>query len=100
MIDFNSEKNTKIIYIETPTNPAVDIIDVEWLGKLAKKHNVLLVVDNCFATPYIQQPIKYGADLVIHSATKYIDGQGRVMGGLIAGDKGLIDEIQGFVIFG
>lgn len=88
--------NTKIIYIETPTNPAVDIIDLEWLGKLAKKHNVLLVVDNCFATPYIQQPIKYGADLVIHSATKYLDGQGRVLGGVICGKQELIDEIKLF----
>ncbi len=88
--------NTKIIYIETPTNPAVDIIDLEWLGKLAKKYKVLLVVDNCFATPYIQQPIKYGADLVIHSATKYLDGQGRVLGGLIVGKKELIAEIKLF----
>jgi len=88
--------STKIIYIETPTNPAVDIIDLEWLGKLAKKHNVLLVVDNCFATPYIQQPIKYGADLVIHSATKYLDGQGRVLGGIIVGRQDLIDEVKLF----
>jgi len=88
--------NTKIIYIETPTNPAVDIIDLEWLGKLAKKYKVLLVVDNCFATPYIQQPIKYGADLVIHSATKYLDGQGRVMGGIIVGKQELIDEVKLF----
>ena len=88
--------NTKIIYIETPTNPAVDIIDLEWLGKLAKKYNVLLVVDNCFATPYIQQPIKYRADLVIHSATKYLDGQGRVLGGIIVGKQYLIDEIKLF----
>ena len=88
--------NTKAIYIETPTNPGVDIIDLEWVGALAKKHNILLIVDNCFATPYIQQPIKYGADLVIHSATKYLDGQGRVMGGLIAGSQKLIDEVEGF----
>ena len=88
--------NTKIIYIETPTNPAVDIIDLEWLGKLAKKHGILLVVDNCFATPYIQQPIKYGADLVIHSATKYLDGQGRVLGGIIVGKQELIDEVKLF----
>ena len=88
--------NTKIIFIETPTNPAVDIIDLEWLGKLAKKHNVLFVVDNCFATPYIQQPIKYGADLVIHSATKYLDGQGRVLGGIIVGRKELMNEVKLF----
>jgi len=90
------QSNTKIIYIETPTNPAVDIIDLEWLGAIAKKHGVLLVVDNCFATPYIQQPIKYGADLVIHSATKYLDGQGRVLGGIIVGRKELIEEVKLF----
>jgi O-succinylhomoserine sulfhydrylase len=87
---------TKIIYIETPTNPAVDIIDLEWIAGLAKKHNVLLIVDNCFATPYIQQPIKYGADLVIHSATKYLDGQGRVLGGIIVGRQDLIIEVKLF----
>lgn len=88
--------NTKILFIETPTNPGIDILDLEWLGKFAKQHNLLLLVDNCFATPYLQQPIKYGADLVIHSATKYIDGQGRVLGGLIAGKKELITEIKAF----
>ena len=90
------QENTKIVYIETPTNPGVDIIDLEWLGKFCKERGLLLIVDNCFATPYLQQPIKYGANLSIHSATKYIDGQGRVMGGLIAGDANLIEEIQGF----
>ncbi len=90
------QENTKLVFVETPTNPGVDIIDLEWLGNFSKEHNLLLVVDNCFATPYLQQPIKYGADLVIHSATKYLDGQGRVLGGLIAGKQNLIDEIQGF----
>ena len=90
------QENTKIVYIETPTNPGVDIIDLEWLGKFCKERGLLLIVDNCFATPYLQQPIKYGANLSIHSATKYIDGQGRVMGGLIAVDANLIEEIQGF----
>lgn len=89
-------EKTKIVFIETPTNPGVDILDLEWLGKFCKKNNVLLLVDNCFATPYLQQPIKFGAHLVIHSATKYIDGQGRVLGGLIAGDKNLINEIKAF----
>ncbi len=87
---------TKILFIETPTNPGVDILDLEWLGNFCKKNNLLLLVDNCFATPYLQQPIKFGANLVIHSATKYIDGQGRVLGGLIAGDKNLINEIKAF----
>ena len=90
------QPNTKIIFIETPTNPAVDLIDLEWLGKLAKKNNVLLLVDNCFATPYNQQPIKFGADIVIHSATKYLDGQGRVLGGILVGRKELIDEVKLF----
>ncbi len=90
------QDNTKLVFVETPTNPGVDIIDLEWLGGFAKTHSLLFVVDNCFATPYLQQPIKYGADLVIHSATKYLDGQGRVLGGLIAGKQELIDEIQAF----
>jgi len=89
--------NTKMIFVETPSNPALDIIDLEWLGKLAKKHNCILVVDNCFATPVLQQPIKFGADLVIHSATKYIDGQGRVLGGVTVGKKNLITEIRAFL---
>lgn len=88
--------NTKMIFIETPSNPALDIIDLEWLGKLAAKHNLILNVDNCFATPYLQQPIKYGAHLVTHSATKFIDGQGRTIAGAIVGSKELIKEIRFF----
>jgi len=88
--------NTKILYAESPTNPAIDIIDLELLGKLAKKHNILLVIDNCFATPYLQNPIKYGADLVLHSATKLMDGQGRVLGGVAVGRADLIREIYLF----
>jgi O-succinylhomoserine sulfhydrylase len=88
--------STKFLYAETPTNPGVDIIDLELLGKIAKKYNLLLVIDNCFATPYIQQPIKYGADLVIHSATKLMDGQGRVLGGVVVGNGDLIREIYLF----
>lgn len=89
-------KNTKILYLETPTNPGLDIIDLKAAGDLAKKHNLILVVDNCFATPINQRPIDFGAHLVIHSATKYIDGQGRGMGGIILGSKELIDKIQAF----
>jgi len=89
--------NTKMIFIETPSNPALDIIDLGWLGKLSKKHKCILVVDNCFATPFLQQPIKYGADLVIHSATKYIDGQGRVLGGVTVGKKDLMVDIKAFL---
>ena len=87
---------TKLIFAETPSNPGVEIIDLERLGKLAKAHELLLLIDNCFATPYIQKPIRYGADLVIHSATKYMDGQGRVLGGLIAGKKELIASVEAF----
>ena len=90
------QPNTKILYIETPTNPAVDILDLELLGKIAKKYKLLLVIDNCFATPYLQNPIKFGADLVIHSATKLIDGQGRVLGGVTVGKADLIREIYLF----
>ncbi|MEO8234237.1 MAG: aminotransferase class I/II-fold pyridoxal phosphate-dependent enzyme [Flavobacterium sp.] len=88
--------NTKILFAESPTNPAVDIIDLELLGKIAKKHNLILIIDNCFATPYIQQPIKFGAHLVVHSATKLIDGQGRVLGGVTVGSAALIREIYLF----
>lgn len=84
---------TRFIYLETPTNPAIELIDLEFVAAIAKKHNVLLIVDNCFATPYLQQPIKFGADLSLHSATKYMDGQGRVLGGVVVGKKDLIKEI-------
>ena len=90
------QPNTKILYVETPTNPAIEILDLELLGKIAKKHNLLFIVDNCFATPYLQQPIKYGADVVVHSATKLIDGQGRVLGGVAVGREDLIREIYLF----
>ncbi|MGB5942168.1 MAG: aminotransferase class I/II-fold pyridoxal phosphate-dependent enzyme [Leeuwenhoekiella sp.] len=87
---------TKVLYVESPTNPAVDVLDLELIGKIAKKHNLIYIVDNCFATPYLQQPIKFGADLVIHSATKMIDGQGRVLGGVTVGPEDLIREIYLF----
>lgn len=90
------QPNTKILYIESPTNPGVDILDIELLGNIAKKHNLLFIVDNCFATPYLQTPIQFGADLVIHSATKLIDGQGRVLGGVTVGKADLISEIYLF----
>ncbi|MEE9430714.1 MAG: aminotransferase class I/II-fold pyridoxal phosphate-dependent enzyme [Melioribacteraceae bacterium] len=89
-------KNTKMIFIETPSNPGLEIIDLEWVGKLSKKYNLILNVDNSFATPLIQNPIDYGADLVTHSATKYIDGQGRVIGGIIVGRKDLIKDVRFF----
>jgi len=90
------QPNTKILYLETPTNPAIEVLDLEFFGKIAKKHNLIFIVDNCFATPYLQQPMKYGADIVVHSATKLIDGQGRVLGGVAVGREDLIREIYLF----
>lgn len=90
------QPNTKLLYVETPSNPGLDIIDLEWLGNFASENGLILIVDNCFATPYLQTPVKYGADLVIHSATKYIDGQGRTLGGIVVGKKELIHKIYLF----
>lgn len=89
--------NTKLLYLETPSNPGLDIIDIEFVSNLCKQHNILFIVDNCFATPAVQQPIKYGADLVLHSATKFIDGQGRVLGGVVVGKKELIKQLYLFI---
>lgn len=90
------QPSSKLFYIETPTNPGLEIVDLEAAVKFCKAHNLLLVVDNCFATPVLQQPLKFGADLVIHSATKYFDGQGRVLGGIVCGRKDLVKEIYLF----
>jgi O-succinylhomoserine sulfhydrylase len=87
---------TKMIYLETPTNPGLDIIDLEFASSLAKKHKLILNVDNCFATPISQRPIDFGADLSVHSATKWMDGQGRVLGGVIVGKKELVRDIYLF----
>ena len=88
--------NTKMIYIETPTNPGLEILDLAMIGKIAKENKLIYNVDNCFATPVNQKPIDFGADLVIHSATKWLDGQGRVLGGVVVGKKELIKEIYLF----
>jgi len=88
------QPNTKMLFLETPSNPGLDIIDLELAGQLAKKHNLILNVDNCFATPYLQNPGKWGAHIVSHSATKFIDGQGRVIGGAILGDTDLIEKVR------
>ena len=90
------QKNSKMIYLETPTNPGLDLIDLQVVGDLAKKYNLIYCVDNCFATPIGQLPVHYGADLVVHSATKWLDGQGRVLGGIVLGSKKLIHEIYLF----
>ncbi len=87
---------TRMIYAESPTNPGVEILDLEFLGEMAKKHKLILVIDNCFASPYLQRPIDFGADLVIHSGTKLMDGQGRVLGGITVGRKDLIDKVYRF----
>ena len=90
------QPNTKMLVVESPSNPGLALIDLEKAGALARKHDLIFNIDNCFATPYIQQPIKYGADLVVHSGTKWMDGQGRVLAGIVAGRQELIDQVQGF----
>lgn len=87
---------TRLCYVETPSNPGLDLIDLDWLAGFCREHNLLLMVDNIFATPVLQQPLRHGADLVMHSATKYIDGQGRGIGGVILGSKRLIQDIRFF----
>lgn len=90
------QPNTKLCYIETPSNPALDLIDLEWLASLCKAHDIILYVDNIFATPILQKPMQFGADLVMHSATKFIDGQGRGIGGVIVGKSEFIEPIRFF----
>jgi len=92
------QENTKMIFLETPSNPGLELVDLEWLGNFKKKYpHIILNIDNCFATPYLQKPIEYGFDLVSHSATKYMDGQGRVLGGVVVGKKELVDEMLFFI---
>lgn len=88
--------NTRLVFVETPSNPGLDLVDLRWLADLSHEHGVPLAVDNCFTTPYLQQPVRHGADLVIHSATKYLDGQGRTLGGVVVGSPTLIGEIRFF----
>ena len=90
------QPNTKILYAETPTNPAVDVLDLSYLAEIASRHGLILIIDNCCATPYLQKPIEFGADLVLHSATKLIDGQGRVLGGAVVGRADLVENIYLF----
>ena len=87
---------TKILFLETPSNPGLDIIDLEKIAAITKRHSILFAVDNCFATPLLQRPIDFGADVTIHSATKYIDGQGRTLGGLILSSVEIIDKVKAF----
>jgi O-succinylhomoserine sulfhydrylase len=90
------QKNTKLFLLETPSNPLGEVVDIEKLAAISKKNNIVLAVDNCVMTPALQKPLILGADLVIHSATKYIDGQGRCLAGAVAGNSSLIDEISSF----
>ena len=85
---------TRVIYTETPSNPGMDLVDLKWLAKFAAKNELYLIVDNCFATPYLQNPILMGADIVVHSATKFIDGQGRTISGAVLGSKDIIREVR------
>lgn len=91
------QSNTRILFLETPSNPLTDVLDIAALAAVAHARGVLLVVDNCFCSPALQQPLKLGADIVIHSATKYLDGQGRVLGGAVCGPKALVDEVFKFL---
>jgi len=91
------QPNTKMFFCETPSNPLSEIADIEALSQLSKQAQALLVVDNCFCTPVLQKPLQWGADIVVHSATKYIDGQGRALGGAVLGSAQLMDQVQGFL---
>lgn len=91
------KNNTRMFFAETPSNPLAELIDIEAVAAIAHQAEVLFVVDNCFCTPVLQQPLKLGADLVVHSATKFIDGQGRCLGGVVCGAKGLTEQVLGFV---
>lgn len=90
------QPSTRMLFVETPSNPGLQLLDLEALGSIAAKHDLILNVDNCFATPYLQNPLKIGAHLVTHSATKFIDGQGRTLGGAIVGNKELLEQIRFF----
>ena len=92
------QPNTRLLFAETPTNPLTEVCDIKALAEVAHAGHALLVVDNCFATPILQRPLEMGADLIVHSGTKYLDGQGRVMAGALCGSKALIDDVFGPVM--
>lgn len=91
------QSNTKLFILETPSNPLGEVVDLRALSAISKKHNIILAVDNCLMTPALQKPLALGSDIVIHSATKYIDGQGRCLAGAIAGSSELLEEISSFI---
>ena len=88
---------TRLLFLETPSNPLTEVADIERLAELAHAHDLLLVVDNCLCTPALQQPLKLGADIIIHSATKYLDGQGRGVGGAVVGKHTVLEPVYGFL---
>jgi O-succinylhomoserine sulfhydrylase len=90
------QPNTCMFLLESPSNPGLALVDLTLAGEFCKKHNLLFNIDNCFATPYLQNPAKYGADLIVHSATKWMDGQGRVLGGIVVGKADLIEKVRFF----
>ncbi len=92
-----SQKNTKLFFVETPSNPLTEVCDIAQLAEIAHQVSALLVVDNCFCSPALQKPIEFGADIIIHSATKYIDGQGRCLGGAVLGKKDVLEPVYGFL---
>ncbi|MBT4571215.1 MAG: O-succinylhomoserine sulfhydrylase [Nitrosomonadales bacterium] len=91
------KKNTKLFFVETPSNPLMEVCDIKFLADLAHKNKSLLIVDNCFCTPAHQIPVRFGADIIIHSATKYLDGQGRCLGGAVLGKRSLMKKVRGFL---
>ncbi len=94
--DQHVRPNTRMLFLETPSNPGLTLVDLEKAGQLARTHDLIFSIDNCFATPYLQQPTRYGADLVVHSGTKWMDGQGRVLAGAIVGRPDLIEQVRFF----
>lgn len=91
------QPNTKLFFVETPSNPLTEVCDIQLLADIAHQHGILLAVDNCFCTPALQKPLELGADVIVHSATKYIDGQGRCLGGAVLGNKALLESVYGFL---
>ena len=92
------QPNTKIVFLESPSNPGLELYDLEKIGGLKQKHpNTIFIIDNCFATPYLQKPLQYGFDLSVHSATKYMDGQGRVLGGVVVGKQEFMSKLMFFI---
>src|SRR5699024_2392381 len=90
------QDNTRVMFLESPSNPGLDLIDLEWACNLAQNHDIITIVDNCFATPYLQKPMDWGADIVVHSATKVIDGRGRGVGGVTVGNDKHVGQMETF----